>query len=91
MRGSTQQRAGDGDALPLAAGEGDAPLAHLSVVALRQRHDEIVGLGRFGRRNHLFLAGIGPAVGDVLANRGGKEQRVLQHDADVLAQDSSVT
>ena len=44
-----QQGPGDGDPLPLPAGEGVAPLAHHRVVAVGQVGDELVGAGRLGR------------------------------------------
>ena len=52
-RGVGEQRAGDGDALPLAARERVAPLADDRVVALGQVGDEAVGVGRLGRGDDL--------------------------------------
>ena len=44
-RGFGEQRARDRQALALAAGQRQAALADLRVVALRQARDELVGLG----------------------------------------------
>ena len=81
-----QQRAGDGDALLLSAGEGDAAFAHPRVVALRQSLDEAAYLGRLRGRLDLFRRGVRTAEGDVLADGGGEQHRVLQDDADLRAQ-----
>ena len=43
-----EQRARDGHALLLAAGEGDAALADPGVVAVREGHDEVVDVGDLG-------------------------------------------
>ena len=45
-----EERPGQGDALALAARQGEAPLADDGVVAVGQARDELVGLGRRGRR-----------------------------------------
>ncbi len=49
MRGLVDQRAGDGDALALAAGEVAAVFADQGVVALRHFQDELVRAGEFAR------------------------------------------
>jgi hypothetical protein len=41
-----QKGAGDGQALPLAAGEPDAALADLGPIAIGERRDEVVGVGQ---------------------------------------------
>ena len=43
------------------------------VVAFGHRQDEIVGLGSFGGFDDLFLAGVGAAKGDVLADGAGEQ------------------
>ena len=99
MRGAGDQRAGQGQALALAARERHAALADQCVVALGQALDEVVGLGGLGRRDHhvlrvgrLAAAGSGDgratleAKEDVVADRGGKEEGILAHEADVPAQ-----
>ena len=39
-----------------------------------------MGLGRLGRGDHLFLAGLRAAVADVIPNRTGKEDGLLGHN-----------
>ena len=80
-----QQRAGDPDALPLAAGEAHALGAEFGVVALGEGLDELVRRGRLGGLDDVVWGGV-RAVGDVLADRAGEEDRVLQDDRDLVAQ-----
>ena len=77
-----EDRARDRDALPLPAREPHAALAEERVVALRQRAQELVGLGRARRGLDLGVARVGPAVADVLARRRAEQHRVLRHEAD---------
>ena len=51
-----QQRAGDRQALALAAGERQAALADAGVVAVGQALDELVGLGAAGGGHDLLVA-----------------------------------
>ncbi len=78
--------AGDGDALALAAGQRHAALADHRVVAVGHRLDELVRVGQFGRAPDLAGRGAGLAVRDVLPDRRAEEQRVLQDEADLIAQ-----
>ena len=77
-----QDGAGDRHALLLAAGEFQAALADQRVVALRQRHDEVVDLGEPRRLAHLGLARIGFAVADVVFDRVVEQHGILRHHAD---------
>jgi hypothetical protein len=61
-----EEGAGDGQALPLAAGEPDAALADLGPIAVGERRDEVVGLGQAAGVLDLGARGPGPAVGDVV-------------------------
>ncbi len=81
-----QDGAGDGDALALAAGERDAALADLGVVALVQPRDEFVGLGGNGCGADLFAGRVRAAEGDVVMDRGGEDGDVLRDDGHALAQ-----
>jgi hypothetical protein len=54
--GIGEERAGDGDALQLAAGEADAALADDRVVALRQGVDELRGLRPWGKTGTRFIS-----------------------------------
>ena len=45
--------------------------------------------GRLGSRDHLGLRHLPPGpVSDILADRTGEEERLLFHNADLLAQDA---
>ena len=79
-------RAGDGDALALAAGEPAAPLADDGVVAARQVEDEVVGEGRARRGLDARLVHVVEAVGDVGAHGVVEEDRLLGDEADLVAQ-----
>ena len=80
-----QYSPGDGDALPLAAGKHQPPFPDLRVIALGQLHDELMGVGVFGRRLDFLVRGVQPAVTDIFPHRCGKEHRFLRHDADLRA------
>src|SRR5690554_4888006 len=82
-----QQRAGDGHALPLAARELDAALAHQRGVALVQPLDELGRVGGARGGPHLLVGGSGRAVADVGGDAAGEELRLLRHPADVRAQE----
>lgn len=82
MRGVLEDGAGDGDALLLAAGELQAALADLRLVAVGQRFDKVMDLRRAGGFDHLFAACIGAPVGDVVIDAVVEEHRVLRNDAD---------
>ena len=76
--------AGDGDALLFAAGEGAAAaLADDSIIAIRQRHDEVVAAGLFGGSDHLILRGVGPAEENVGADGVVEQIHILEHHGDI--------
>ena len=86
-----QDHAGDGDALALAAGQLDAALADMGVVAapaapVLQLEDEVVGLRLLRRGDDLGLGGVGLAVADVVADRAVQQRGVLRHHRDLRAQ-----
>ena len=80
------QRAGNGDALPLAPGQAAAPLTDDRVIALGELENEVMGagelccgddaLGRHGR--------IGES--DIVPHRAVEQHVVLKHDADLPTQ-----
>src|SRR6476660_3367814 len=74
--------AGDGHALLLAARELQSPLAHERVVALRQRYDKVVDLGKFRRLAHLAVAGLWAPIADVVENGVVEQHGVLGDHAD---------
>jgi hypothetical protein len=57
--GVLEDRAGDREALPLPAGEVDAALAEVGVVAGGQDADELVGVGGLGGLDDLVVGGAG--------------------------------
>ena len=69
------QRPRDGDALALAAGELQAVLADLRVVAGREAHDEIVRMGGLGGGDDLRFAGAELAERDVVADGAAEQVR----------------
>src|SRR5207237_634264 len=81
-----QEGAGQRDALPLASGELRAALTDLGVVAARQAHDELVGVGGVRGGDDLLPCGTRGGVGDVLRDAGRKQDRFLQHDGKRAAQ-----
>ena len=83
--GILEEDAGDGDALALAAGKGDAALADVGFVAVAEPGDEVVGIGGPGGGDDFILGGAGPAVADVLGDGAGEEDVVLHDDSDLAA------
>src|SRR5262249_45394180 len=78
--------AGDRHALLLAAAQAMTPLSDDGVVAIGQRFDEVVDVGRACRGNDLILRRTRPRVEEVLAYRRMEEEGVLEDDAEVLAE-----
>ncbi len=77
--------AGDRDALPLAAREREPALADDGVVPVGELGDEVVRAGHGGRAADVVVGGVGAAVRDVGPHGVGEEERVLEHDADLVA------
>ena len=84
--GIAHDGAGDADALALAAGKREAAFADHRIVAMRHLRDELVRIGHLRRLDDFLRRRVGPAVGDVVADRAGEEHGVLQDEADLLAQ-----
>lgn len=78
--------AGDGGALLLAAGEGDAALADHGVEALGELEDLGGDVGDGGGFLDLFSSCLGDTEGDVLADGLGEEEGLLRDVAYVFAQ-----
>src|SRR5574343_372058 len=81
-----EQRAGDRDALALAAGQALAAFADQRVVAVRQAQDELVGVGGAGSGDNFLARCVRFAVGDVVGDGAEEQERLLQHKADVLTE-----
>ena len=81
QRGLGQERAGDGDELALAGGDCAAVLVDDGVVAIGQRVNETVHIGRLCRRNDFFVRRVQATVADVLHDRALEEHGVLEHHA----------
>ena len=79
--GVGEDGAGDGDALPLAAGEFDAALAYDGVLLLGESLGEFVYAGDAAGFHQFFFGGLGVAEEDVLANGAVKEEGLLEDDA----------
>src|SRR5881398_1458268 len=79
-RGVANDRARDGDALTLTAGEGRASLADERVITLLQVANELVGVCRLGGGHNLLQARLGISVGDVLPDRRSEQDRILRND-----------
>src|SRR5687767_14920357 len=81
-----QKRARNTNTLALTDTEMSAAFPDRAVVARGQAADEFIGLRAFGGFANFFLGRVRPPVGNVLANGGGKEKRVLQDDRDFGAE-----
>src|SRR5690606_2376398 len=80
-----EERAGDRDALALAAREPHAALAEERVVALGQRANELVGGRRARGRLDLLVARARTSVANVLAHGRAEEHGVLRHEPDATS------
>ena len=80
------QRAGDGDALALAAGELQPVFADRRIVSARQAEDEIVRMRRLGGGDDLRFAGVELAERDVLADRAAEQMNDLPDIGGLFAQ-----
>ena len=80
-RGVAQDRAGDGDALALTAGETHPFLAEIAVEAFGQLVEEPGRGRRLGGGAHLIVVRLRAAIADVLPAIGGEDHRVLGHQA----------
>ena len=78
-------RPGQGEALPLSAGQGEALLADAGVEAPGEVEGE-AGLGHLEGAQHLRLGGVGLAHEQVLAHRGREQRRLLEGEPDVATE-----
>ena len=80
-----QQRAGDGEPLPLSAGEAAAALADAGVVAAGQALDEVVRVGGARGGADLGAGGVGAAEHEVVVDARVHHQLLLVDDGDRVA------
>jgi len=81
-----EQRAGERDELALALGQLRAAFVHFGHIALLELADELVRAYGLGRRDDFFFRGVELAVTDVVQDRAGEDEAVLQHNAHLAAQ-----
>ena len=72
--------------LALAARKGEAPLADDGVVAAGEGEDELVRFRGLGGGDHVVEGGVGDAESDVVPDRVGEEEALLEDHADLAAQ-----
>ena len=84
--GIGQNSSGNGYALALSPGQACAALADACLVAIGEVHDEVVSVSGDGSLDHLFVAGLRPAVFNIVAQAAGKQEAFLHNHTDVLAQ-----
>src|SRR6266852_6819922 len=85
-----KDRAGQGDALSLAAGKLGAGFTDLGLITVRQAHDKFMDVGFIGSGFDFFLARPAIAVGNIVVDRVVEQDRFLSDDADLLSQASQV-
>ena len=84
--GVLQHHARQRQTLLLAARKLQATVAHLRLVAVGLRHDEVVDVGHAARRLNLFHAGVWLGVEQVVKNGAVEEVRLLRHHTHALPQ-----
>jgi len=82
---AAHERASEGDALLLAAGQVAARVADLRVVAVLHRKDVVVDRREFRVLVHLLVGGVGVDVLDVLLDGAGEEGGLLEDGGDLVA------
>ena len=80
-----EQGAGDRNTLFLTTGERDSTFTDPGSVAIRHLHNKVVGLGRTRGLDHILVACIRAAKGNVLFDGRCKERCVLEDHADLAA------
>ena len=85
-RGIGQDGTRDREQLALSLAEIAGAFREQGIVTLRQLADEMIGVGYFGGRDHLFVSGIQPAETDILHDRVREQESVLQDQAEFMPQ-----
>src|SRR6266852_7714831 len=81
-----QDRARNSDTLPLSSAQARSAFADYRIVPARQLHDEIVRQRRLGGSNDSILGNISQSVANVVPHRIVKQDVLLRHHGDLLAQ-----
>ena len=84
------QRARDGEALLLAAGQIGRAFLDVGFISVRHALDEFLGAREPCRAHRILEREAGPAGEDVFANRAAEQEVVLQHDTEALPQMAQV-
>ena len=71
--------------MALSTREAHTTLTNLSLIALWEVDDKLVGVGAFGRVDNFRVGGVAPAVGEILLHGPIKEEHLLLNDAQELA------
>ena len=79
-----EERAGDRQALSLAARQVAASFADHGLKAVRRAVDEFARLGLLERKLHLGRGRVGLADAQILLDRAREDERLLEHDPDVV-------
>ena len=61
-------------------------LAQHGIILFGLLHNELVGIGDFGRGNHLVLSGLRPGIGNVVADRPDEQDRLLRNEPELAPQ-----
>ena len=80
-----EQRARDRDQLTLAGGQAGAALAHLVLEPALEAARDAVDADRARDVLHLLVGRLGLREADVVGDRAGEQERVLEHDAELAA------
>src|SRR5206468_10361809 len=79
-----QEGAGQGNALTLPSRQFHRPLAHLGFVTSRKALDEVVAVGQLRCRYDLALRRVRLCEADVLRDRRGEEEGVLENHGELV-------
>ena len=84
--GIGDQGTGNGETLTLTAGEVRRAFLNPGFISLRQPFDKLFGAGEPGRAHGVLEAEARASCKDIVPYRAAKQEVLLQHDAEALAQ-----
>ena len=79
-----EQRACEGDSLPLAAGLAYAVIADVGVISVGTCDDKSMRLREFRNLNNIRLSAIGTTVANIVANRPVEQKYILRHGCNLF-------